>query len=171
MLTYDSGANEHYISEHDQHKAGLSVLRPSTWQVGVANVGTSTAKFVTQLPFCNLSAHSRQADTFQDFLTSLMSVGKTSDNCTVSVFMKESVNIFKEEDVLITCKGESVLIGIRDNQGQYQIPLMQQRAIGNHNAHPNKHGRHYGMPTMSTIYHLPSKPSNGCTPSVDTRSN
>jgi hypothetical protein len=112
MLTYDSGDSEHYISEHDQHKACLSVLRPSTWRVGVANVGTSTAKYLTQLPFYNLSAHLRQADTFQDFLTSLMSVGKTSDNCTVSVFMKESINIFREEDVLITCKGESVHIGI-----------------------------------------------------------
>jgi hypothetical protein len=30
----------------------------------------------------------------------------------------------KEEDVLITCKGEPILIGIRDNQGQYQTPLM-----------------------------------------------
>jgi hypothetical protein len=55
-----------------------------------------------------------------------MSVGKTSDDGTVSVFTKEGVNVFKEEDVLITCKGEPILIGIQDNQGQYQIPLMQQ---------------------------------------------
>jgi hypothetical protein len=41
--------------------------------------------------------------------------------------MKEGVNVFKEENVLITCKGEPILIGIRDNQGQYRIPLMQQR--------------------------------------------
>jgi hypothetical protein len=45
----------------------------------------------------------RQADTFQDFPTSLMSMEKTSDDGTVSVFMKEGVNVFKEEDVLITC--------------------------------------------------------------------
>jgi hypothetical protein len=32
-----------------------------------------------------------------------MSVGKTADNDTVSVFTKEGVNVFKEEDVLITC--------------------------------------------------------------------
>ncbi len=56
MLTYDSGANGHYISEHDQRKAGLPILRPSTWQVGVANGGTSNAKYVTQLPFQKLSA-------------------------------------------------------------------------------------------------------------------
>ena len=45
------------------------------------------------------------------------------------------------------------------------------RAIGNHDSHPNKHRRHYRKPTVSLIYHLPSKPSNGCTLSVDTRSN
>jgi hypothetical protein len=31
MLTYDSGTNGHYISKHDQCKAGLPILRPSTW--------------------------------------------------------------------------------------------------------------------------------------------
>jgi hypothetical protein len=55
-----------------------------------------------------------------------MSVGKTLDNGTVSAITKEGVNVFKEEDVLITCKGKPILIGIRDNQGRYQIPLMQQ---------------------------------------------
>jgi hypothetical protein len=56
MLTYYSVANGHYISKHDQRKAGLPILRPSTWQVGVANEGTSNAKNVTQLPFQKLSA-------------------------------------------------------------------------------------------------------------------
>ncbi len=51
MLTYDSGANGHYISKQDQRKAGLPILRPSTRQVGVANGSTSNAKYVTQLPF------------------------------------------------------------------------------------------------------------------------
>ncbi len=115
MLTYKSGADGHYISEHDQHKAGPPILRPSTWQVGVANRGTSNAKYVTQLPFWKLSTRSRQADTFQDFTTSLMSMGKTSDDGTVLVFTKEGVNVFKEEDVLITCKGGPILIGIRVN--------------------------------------------------------
>ncbi len=43
MLTHDSGADGHYISKHDQCKAGLPILRPSTRQVGVANGGTSNA--------------------------------------------------------------------------------------------------------------------------------
>jgi hypothetical protein len=112
MLTYDSGADRHYISKNDRHKAGLPILRPSTRQVGVANGGTSNTKYVTQLPFQKLSAQSRQADTFQDFPTSLMSVGKTSDDGTVLVFRKEGINVFKEEDVLIPCKGEPILVGI-----------------------------------------------------------
>jgi hypothetical protein len=51
MLTYDSGADGHYISKQDQRKAGLPILRPSTRQVGVTNGGTSNAKYITQLPF------------------------------------------------------------------------------------------------------------------------
>jgi hypothetical protein len=94
---------------------------------GVANGGTSNAKYITQLSFRQLSAQSRQADAFQDFPNSLMSVmGKTANKGTVSVFTKDGVNVFKEEDVLITCKGETILIGVRDGHGQYRIPLMQQ---------------------------------------------
>jgi hypothetical protein len=56
-----------------------------------------------------------------------MSVGKTADKGTVSVFTKDGLNVFKEEDVFITCKGEPILIRVRDGHGRYQIPLMQQR--------------------------------------------
>jgi hypothetical protein len=97
MVTYDSGANGHYISEKDQCKAGLPILRPSTQKVGVANGGTSKAKCVTQLPFQQLSAQAMQAGTFQDFPTSLMSVGKTADNDTVSVFTKEGASMYSRK--------------------------------------------------------------------------
>ena len=127
MLTYDSGADGHYISKKDRRKAGLPIMRTSTRKVGVANGGTSHAKYVTQLPFRQLSAQSTQAATFQEFPTSLMSVGKTTDDGTVSVFTKEGVNVFKEEDVLTTCKGKPILIGVRDSHGRYRIPLVQQR--------------------------------------------
>jgi hypothetical protein len=56
-----------------------------------------------------------------------MSVGKTANKGRVSVFTKDGVNVFKEEDFLITCKGEPILIGIRDDHEQYRIPMMQQR--------------------------------------------
>ena len=121
---------------------------------GVANGGTSKAKYVTQLPIRQLSAQAMQADTFQDFPTSLMSVGKTADDGTVSVFTKEGINVFKIEDVLITCKGEPILIRVRDSLGRYQIPLMQQRGQWQPR-HPSKQARKTLRQTNS-FYDLPS---------------
>jgi hypothetical protein len=57
---------------------GLPILRPSTKQVAVANGETSTAK----LPFKNVLAKATQADSFDEFPSSLMSVGKLSDDGT-----------------------------------------------------------------------------------------
>ncbi len=104
MMTYDSGADGHYISKKDRRNAGLPIIRKSTRRVGVANGGVSQAKFVTQLLFKDLSAQATQADTFQDFPSSLMSVGKTADDGTISIFTKNGVTVHKETDILITCK-------------------------------------------------------------------
>jgi hypothetical protein len=95
-----------------------------------------------------------QADTFQDFPMSLMSVGKTTDDGTVSVFTKEGVNVFKEEDVLITCKGEPILIGVRDSHGRYRIPLMQQRGQWQPRR-PSKQARK-ALRQATSVYDLPS---------------
>ncbi len=72
----------------------------------MANGGVSQAKFIMQLPFKALSAQATQADTFQDFSSLLMSMGKTANDGTISIFTKDGVTIHKEIDVLITCKGE-----------------------------------------------------------------
>jgi hypothetical protein len=93
----------------------------------VANGGVSQAKLITQLPFKDLSAKAKQADTFQDFPSSLMSVGKTADDGTISIFTKNGVTVHKEMVILITCKGKLILIGVRNQQGLYQIPLIQRR--------------------------------------------
>jgi hypothetical protein len=154
MVTYDSGADGHYSSEKDRCKAGLPILRTSTRKIGVASGGTSKAKYVTQLPFRKLSAQAMQADTFQDFPTSLMSVGKTADNGTVSVFTKEGVTVFKEEDVLITCKGEPILIGVRDSHGQYRIPLVQQR--GQWQLRRSSKQAQKTLRQANSVYNLPS---------------
>jgi hypothetical protein len=41
-----------------------------------------------------------------------MSVGKTADDGTISIFTKDGVTVHNEQDVLITCKGEPILVGI-----------------------------------------------------------
>jgi hypothetical protein len=122
--------------------------------VGVANGGTSQAQHVTQLPFHKLSAQARQEDTFQNFRTLLMSMGKTSNNGTILVFTKTGVTVFKEEDVLITCKGKPILIGVRDGRGPYQIPLMQQRGQWQPR-HPSKQARK-ALQQANSVYDLPS---------------
>jgi hypothetical protein len=93
----------------------------------VANGGVSQATFVMQLPFKDLSAKAKQAGTFQDFPSSLMSVGKTANDGTIFFFSKNDVTVHKETDVLITCKGKPILIGVCNEQGCYRIPLIQQR--------------------------------------------
>ena len=154
MVHYDSGADGNYISEEDRRKAGLPILRASTKKVGVANGGKSKATHVTQLPFQKLSAKANEADTFKDFTTSLMSVGKISDDGTISVFTKDGVTVHKEEDVLITCKGEPILIGVRDMNGRYRIPLVQQRGQWQPRR-PTKRQRKF-LRQANSVYDLPS---------------
>jgi hypothetical protein len=83
-----------------------------------------------------------------------MSMGKTADDGTVLVFTKEGVNIFKEEDILITCKGEPILIGIQDNQGQYRIPLMQQQ--GHWQPRRSSKQAQKALQQANSVYDLPS---------------
>ena len=154
MITYDSGADGHYISESDRHRANLPILRKSSKRVGVANGGTSTAEHVTQLPFDNLSATAKSADTFNDFPQSLMSVGKTADDGTISIFTRDGVTVHKEEDVLITCRGEPILIGVRDEFGRYRIPLMQQRGQWTPRI-PSKKAKQV-LRQANSVYDLPS---------------
>ena len=123
-LTYDSGADGNYVIKRDRAKLGLPILRKSHKRVGVANGGISTGKHVTRLPFEQLSDETVEADTFDEFKTSLMSVGKTADNGNVSVFTERDVKVYKEADVLITCKRKPILLGRRDERGRYRIPLV-----------------------------------------------
>ncbi len=47
MVTYDLGADNHYINEKDRRKAGLPIIQKSTRQVGVTNGGVSQALTTT----------------------------------------------------------------------------------------------------------------------------
>ena len=100
-LTYNSGDDGHYVSEDHRKEACMPILRSSSKKVGVANGDTCKAKHVTRLTFLQLSKKETQVDTFNDFTTSLMSVGKTSENGTISIFTKTGVTVHKETDVLI----------------------------------------------------------------------
>ena len=154
LITYDSGADGHYLSEKDRISAGLPILRNSTKQVGVANGGSSQAKHVTQLPFKNISSNALQADSFDDFPTSLMSVGKISDAGTVSIFTSDGVTVHNDQDVLITCRGEPILIGVRDEHGRYRIPLHQHQGQWQPRS-PSKKARQT-LRQANSVYDLPS---------------
>ena len=83
-----------------------------------------------------------------------MSVGKTADDGNVSVFTKEEVKVYKEEDILITCKGEPILVGRRDERGRYRIPLVQQRGQWKPKI-PTKASKKY-LQQANSVYDLPS---------------
>ena len=153
-ITYDSGADGHYLNEDDRHAAQLPILCPSTKQVAVANGQISTANHETQLPFDGLSAMAKRADTFNDFPQSLMSVSKVADDGAISIFTKGGVTVHREEDVLITCKGAPILIGVRDAHGRYRVPLMQTKGNWKPRA-PSKRARKK-LEQANSVYDSPS---------------
>ena len=153
-ITYDSGADGHYVSEKDRKQLGLPILRISTKRVGVANGEVSKGKYVTELPLPKLSKTAAQADTFEAFPTSLLSVGKVADDGNISIFGKTDVKVYKEEDVLITCKGEAIFIGKRDERGRYRVPLTQNRGQWQPRK-PTKGARKF-LHQANSVYDLPS---------------
>ena len=86
------------MSESNRKQAGLPILRPSTKRVVVANGEESHGNKVTALPIPQLADKDTEADTFDDFPTSLMSVGKPSDAGTIFIFTKVGVTVHKEEE-------------------------------------------------------------------------
>ena len=92
MVTYDSGADDNYMSESNRANARLPILRKSSKRVNVANGGLSKATNVTPLPIPGLSKAAAEAHTFKDFPTSLLSVGKVNDDGNVSIFTQTTSN-------------------------------------------------------------------------------
>ena len=64
IITYYSGAYGHYLSKQDRAKLGLPALIISDKKVGVANGGACNGKYVTSLPFPQLSIKAADVDTF-----------------------------------------------------------------------------------------------------------
>ena len=136
----------------------------------VANGGACNSKYVTTLPFPQLSNRAAEADTFKEFPTYLMSVGKTADGGNVSIFTKERVPVFKEEDVLITCQRKPIIVGKRDECGRCRILLTQDH--GKWQPHRLTKEAKRKLIQVHSVYELPSKkrPSGGCMQYVDIQS-
>ena len=83
-----------------------------------ANREKNKGQHLTSLPFPLMSDRARQADTFNELPTSLMSVGKASDDGKISIFTKDGVTVHDKKDVLITCKKKPLFIGVRDEHGR-----------------------------------------------------
>ena len=118
MVTYDSGVDGHYLSEKERTKLGLLIFIISDKKVGVANGGAYNGNYITSLTLPQVSSKAAEADTFEEFPTSLMSVGKTADDGNMYIFTKNVVTIHKEEDVLITCQNNPILIIKIDGRGR-----------------------------------------------------
>ena len=69
MLTYNYGADRHYLSKIGREKLGLPILRVSAKKVGVVNGGACNDKYITKLPFPKLSNKAAEADTFKELPT------------------------------------------------------------------------------------------------------
>ena len=154
MITYDSGADNHYMSEADRIRLELPIFWSSHKRVAVSNVGKSEGKYVTRLTFTQLSTATAEADTFEEFPSSLMSVGKTSDDGNVSIFTDEKLQVYKDTDVLITCRGKQILIGKRDERGRCHILLMQTRGQWKPRK-PSKKSKKF-LQEARSVYDLPT---------------
>ena len=67
MITYNFGTNSNYLRKTNRSKAGLPILHRSMKRVRVANGRTNSDKYVTKLPFQQLSPRAAWADTFKEF--------------------------------------------------------------------------------------------------------
>ena len=83
-----------------------------------------------------------------------MSVGKTADDGKILIFTKDGVKVYNEQDVLIMCKGKPILIGVRNDHGQYCIPLIQWQGQW-HPQKPSKKSIH-ALQQANSVYDLPS---------------
>ena len=84
-----------------------------------------------------------------------MSVGKVNDNGNISIFTQDDVTVYKEEDVLITCRGKPILVGVRDDKGQYRIPL-DQRQQGQWRPRIPTKIESLKLSQANSVYNLPS---------------
>ena len=133
----------------------MKIKGKSSTSVIVADGHVNAGEHRVDLPFQGLSSKAREGDTFSNFRESLMSVGKVNDDGNVSIFTKDDVKVYAEEDVLITCRGTPIMVGVRDANGRYRIPLDQERQGQWRPIIPSKQEctKHY---QANSVYDLPS---------------
>ena len=142
------------MSEADRIGLGLPILQPLHKRVAAANGGTSSGKHVTRLPLPQLSTSTTKSDSFEEFPSSLMRVGKTSDDGNVSIFTDENFQVYKEADFLITCRCKPISIGKRDERGRYRILLMQTQGKWKLQKPSNKYKKF--LQEANSVYNLPT---------------
>ncbi|KAL7486747.1 hypothetical protein ACHAW6_012336 [Cyclotella cf. meneghiniana] len=83
-----------------------------------------------------------------------MSVGKTCNDSNIFISTQDGATVHKEHDVLITCKGEPILVGMHDKHGCYRIPLIQHKG----NWQPCSPSEKAGLTLQhaKSVYDLPS---------------
>eukprot|EP00804_Cyclotella_cryptica_P030779 CCRYP_015046-RA/>CCRYP_015046-RA protein AED:0.41 eAED:0.41 QI:0/-1/0/1/-1/1/1/0/279 len=154
LITFDSGAEGRYLSKANRISTHLPTLKPSIKQVSVTNGGTNKALHISRLSFLQHSDTAACADSFHDFPHSLMSIGKTSNDSNISIVTQDGVTVHKEHNVLITCKGEPILIGVSNEQRCYRITLTQHKGNWQHRS-PSKKAR-LSLQQANIVYDLPS---------------
>ena len=83
-----------------------------------------------------------------------MNVGKISDDGNVSIFTDEKVQVYKEADVLLTCRGKPILIGKQDEHSRYRIPLTQTQGKWQPRK-PSKKSKNF-LQESNSVYDLPT---------------
>ena len=101
-----------------------------------------------------MSTAAAEADTFDEFPSLLIEVGKMSDDGNVSIFTDEKVQVYKETDVLIMCRGKPIIINKRDEIGRYRIPLMQTQGKWQPQK-PSKKSKNF-LQEANRVYDLPT---------------
>jgi hypothetical protein len=136
--------------------------------VRVANGEIVKAKNRTTYPFPQLSERARQADTFEQFPNSLMSVGQTADDGTISIFTKDGVTVHKEEKVQSHAKESQSSLVSGMSMEDIESHSCNNKDSGNHNDHQRKQLKRSMKLIVCMISHPLSKQLNGCMQCADT---
>lgn len=88
----------------------MSILHKSTKEVKVTNHATTKGTYKSGLLFDQLPPKARETTPFEEFPHSLISIGKMATSSFIPIFTRKGVPVHNEEDVLITCKGDAILV-------------------------------------------------------------